>query len=61
MPSLPDYKEAIKAYGRGFVAGVCTGIIFCLIMAKAWFFVPLLLGLLFGGIAFDRKINQDGK
>ena len=61
MPPLPDeYKEAMKAYANGFVIGAFLGLVLCLALAKFYLFLPVVLGLVCGGIAFDRKLNSNG-
>lgn len=56
-----EYKTAIKSYRNGFLIGAFTGIVICLVTAKTYLVLPVMLGLLFGAIAFDRKIKEDGK
>ena len=61
MSALPNYQNAIAGYRNGFFIGVFTGIVICLITAKAYLSLPIILGLLFGAIAFERKIKENGK
>ncbi len=56
---MDKYKEAMKAYQKGFLAGAFLGIVGCLIMGKTLYSLPIILGLLLGAIAFERKINKD--
>jgi len=61
MPSSLEYKTAITSYKNGFVIGAFTGIVICIVTAKAFLMLPVILGLLFGAIAFEKKIKEDGK
>lgn len=56
MQPTDDYRQGAKAYRNGFLAGALIGIIICLIMRKTIWSLPLVLGLLFGAIAMNRKI-----
>ena len=56
----PDYKKAMGAYGSGFVAGAFVGVIICFVIGKALWILPVVLGMLFGAIAFQRKMKEDG-
>lgn len=61
MSELPNYSNAIMGYRNGFFVGAFTGIVICLVIAKAYLSLPIILGLLFGAIAFDRKMKENGK
>lgn len=54
-------KENLKAYRNGFGAGAFVGIVVCIIVAKPIYILPLVLGHLFGTVAFEHKNTQDGK
>lgn len=56
----PDYKKAMAAYASGFVAGAFAGVVLCFLTGLAIWTLPVVLGLLFGAIAFQRKIKQNG-
>lgn len=56
---MHKYQKAMKAYRNGFFIGAFTGIIGCLVIGKPFYSLPVVLGLLFGAIAFDKKINDD--
>lgn len=53
-----DYKKGLKAYRIGFSWGVLIGIVGWLTIGKAIYTLPIILGLLFGAIAFQLKIRQ---
>ena len=53
-----NYSKAVAAYRKGFLIGALVGIVGCLILGKAIFSLPLLLGLLFGAIGFDKTLTQ---
>ena len=57
---MDKYKKGLNAYRNGFLAGAFLGIVGCLIIGKTLYSLPMVLGLLFGAIAFDIKINKDG-
>ena len=61
LPQLPDYKKAMVSFTNGFVIGAFTGIVLCLITATSYMSLPLILGLIFGVIAFEIKIKENGK
>lgn len=48
-------KDKIKAYRNGFGIGVFVGIVLCILFFKTLLILPLVLGLLFGAIAFEHK------
>lgn len=61
---MDKYKQGMKAYRNGFLAGAFLGITGCLIIGKTLYSLPIILGLLLGAIAFKRKMNryeQDSK
>lgn len=60
MLSQNKYKEAMKSYSKGFAIGTFLGIVICLATAKFIWSLPLILGLLLGGLSFNRKLNSDG-
>lgn len=60
MPTLPDYKEAFASYRNGFFVGAFTGIVLCIWINKPLYVLPVILGILFGGVAFERKMKEDG-
>ncbi len=51
-----DYRNGAKAYRNGFLIGAFIGIVICLILQKVMWSLPLVLGLLSGAIAINRKI-----
>lgn len=51
-----DYRDGAKVYRNGFLLGALIGIVICLILQKAIWSLPLVLGLLTGAIAINRKI-----
>lgn len=51
-----DYRNGAKAYRNGFLIGAFIGIVICLILQKVMWSIPLVLGLLSGAIAINRKI-----
>jgi hypothetical protein len=51
-----DYRDGAKAYRNGFLLGAFIGIVICLVLQKAIWSLPLVLGLLTGAIAINRKI-----
>ncbi len=53
-----QYKAGIKAYKTGFLAGVLIGVVICLVLRKAIFSLPLILGLLIAAIAFHLKMKS---
>ena len=55
---LSKYKQGLKAYRNGFGTGLLVGIGICLFLGKAVWAIPVVLGLLFGSIAFERKIIE---
>lgn len=57
---MEKYKKGMKAYRNGFLAGTFLGIVGCIVIGKTLYSLPIVLGLLFGAIAFDIKINKDG-
>lgn len=58
----PDsYKEAFAAYRRGFAAGIFTGLSAWLFIGKPIYSLPLILGMLFGSIAFQLRIKKDNQ
>ena len=59
MPQPETYKTALKAYRKGFLIGAFAGVVGCLFIGKPIYSLPLVLGLLFGAIAFDRNFNQN--
>lgn len=61
MQELKQYKQALKAYGKGFSVGAFTGIVICILLSKTVLMLPVVLGLLFGAIASERKLLKDGK
>lgn len=56
MQNSPSFHKAVKAYRKGFLTGAFTGVVVCLIIGKAVYSLPVILGLFFGAVAFDRKI-----
>lgn len=56
---MDKYKKGMKAYRNGFFIGAFLGIVGCLVIGKTLYSLPIILGLLFGAIAFERKINND--
>jgi hypothetical protein len=54
-------KESLKAYRNGFGIGAFIGVVLCIVLAKAFYILPIVLGLLFGSIAFEYKNLQDGE
>jgi membrane glycosyltransferase len=60
METQSKYKEALEAYRKGFLVGLFTGVVLMLMIGKLVFILPIVLSLLFGAIAFDRKINEHG-
>lgn len=61
FPELPDYQKAMKGFANGCAVGVFTGIVICLATHKAFMSLPLILGLIFGAIAFELKMKENGK
>jgi hypothetical protein len=59
MQTPSNYKEALKAYRKGFLLGLFTGIVFLLVIGKLFLVIPICLALLFGAVAFDRKVNSN--
>ncbi len=55
-PSSQEYKDGAKAYRNGFLFGAFIGIVICLFLQKVIWSLPLVLGLLAGAIAINRKI-----
>jgi VIT1/CCC1 family predicted Fe2+/Mn2+ transporter len=55
-PNSQEYKDGAKAYRNGFLLGAFIGIVICLFLQKAIWTLPLVLGLLSGAIAINRKI-----
>lgn len=53
-----NYSKAVGAYRKGFLIGALIGIVACLILGKAIYSLPLVLGLLFGAIGFDETLKQ---
>lgn len=53
-----DYKKGLKAYRIGFSWGVLVGFVGWLIIGKAIYMLPIILGLFFGAIAFNMRIKQ---
>jgi F0F1-type ATP synthase assembly protein I len=51
-----DYRNGAKAYRNGFLLGAFIGIVICLVLQKAIWSLPLVLGLITGAIAINRKI-----
>lgn len=51
-----DYRNGARAYRNGFLIGAFIGIVICLILQKVMWSIPLVLGLLSGAIAINRKI-----
>lgn len=51
-----DYRNGAKAYRNGFLIGAFIGIVICLALQKAIWSLPLVLGLITGAIAINRKI-----
>jgi hypothetical protein len=51
-----DYRDGAKAYRNGFLLGAFIGIVTCLVLQKAIWSLPLVLGLVSGAIAINRKI-----
>jgi hypothetical protein len=60
METQSKYKEALEAYRKGFLVGLFSGVVLMLMIGKVVFILPIVLSLLFGAIAFDRKINEHG-
>lgn len=56
---MDKYKKGMKAYRNGFLAGTFLGIVACLIIGKAIYSLPVILGLVLGGIAFNKKTHED--
>lgn len=57
-----DFKrDEIKAYKNGFGIGFFIGIVLCIVFFKTLFLLPIVLGLLFGAIAFEHKNSQNEK
>lgn len=56
MQNQPSFHNAVKAYRNGFFFGAFTGAVICLIIGKAVYSLPVILGLFFGAVAFDRKM-----
>lgn len=52
-------KKKMKAYRNGFGIGVFIGICLCIYFAKPLYMFPIVLGLLFGAIAFDQKYFEN--
>lgn len=50
------FREGAKAYRNGFLLGALIGIVICLVLQKVIWSLPLVLGLLTGAIAINRKI-----
>lgn len=51
-----EYKDGAKAYRNGFLVGAFIGIVICLFLQKTIWTLPLILGLVSGAIAINRKI-----
>ncbi|WP_186280167.1 hypothetical protein [Fluviicola chungangensis] len=51
-----DYRNGARVYRNGFLIGAFIGIVICLILQKVMWSIPLVLGLLSGAIAINRKI-----
>jgi hypothetical protein len=51
----------MKGFATGCAVGVFTGIVICLLTHKAYMSIPLFLGLIFGAIAFEIKMKENGK
>lgn len=60
MEKQSKYKEALEAYRKGFIIGLFSGVVLMLMIGKTIFILPIVLSLLFGAIAFDRKIKEHG-
>lgn len=61
QPELPDFKQAMKVFANGCAIGVFTGIVLCLVLHKTYMSLPLFLGLIFGAIAFEIQMKENGK
>lgn len=55
-PNSQDYRDGAKAYRNGFLVGAFIGIVICLVLQKTIWTLPLVLGLISGAIAINRKI-----
>lgn len=51
-----DFRQGAKAYRNGFLVGALIGVVVCLMIRKPIWSLPLVLGLVFGAIAMNRKI-----
>jgi F0F1-type ATP synthase assembly protein I len=51
-----NYKDGAKVYRNGFLVGAFIGIVICLFLQKTIWTLPLILGLVSGAIAMNRKI-----
>lgn len=51
-----DYRDGAKAYRNGFLLGAMIGVVICLVLQKAVWSLPLVLGLVSGAIAINRKM-----
>lgn len=54
-------KKKMKAYRNGFGIGVFIGICYCIYVGKPLFMLPVVLGLLFGAMAFDYNYHDNDK
>ena len=61
MEELKKYRLGLKAYRNGFGLGLLVGIGICLFIGKTLLIIPVVLGLLFGAIAFEKNIQDNGK
>lgn len=56
QPDREDFRQGAKAYRNGFLTGALIGVLICLMIQKPIWTLPLVLGLVFGAIAMNRKI-----
>jgi hypothetical protein len=53
-----DFKKGLKSYRVGFSWGVLIGLVSLLIIGHPIYTLPIILGLVFGAIAFKLSIKQ---
>lgn len=59
MHSLPNPKESMKAYRKGFMIGAFSGVVVCIFMGKVIWSLPIILGLFLGALAYDINTRND--
>ncbi len=60
MEDLQKYKQGLKAYRNGFGVGLLIGTGICLFLGKPIFALPIILGMVFGSVFYERNLNKNG-